>query len=81
MADIKDRIVELRRVKASELQADERNWRQHPEAQRKVYRAAAEDLGHTDAVLAPRDARGPCPANALPAPRPGLGGRVGPRRF
>ena len=30
---LRDRVVELRRVKASELLPDPRNWRRHPQAQ------------------------------------------------
>jgi hypothetical protein len=34
MTDFRNRIVELRRVPASELRRNPRNWRQHPDGQR-----------------------------------------------
>jgi hypothetical protein len=34
MTEFRNRIVELRRVRASELRRNPRNWRQHPEGQR-----------------------------------------------
>ena len=43
---IRDRIKELRRVPASELQAHPRNWRTHPEYQR---------LGTRKRVASPKD--------------------------
>lgn len=49
---IADRIVELRRLKASELAPDPRNWRRHPEAQRQALRAVLDQVGFADAVLA-----------------------------
>lgn len=51
-APLRDRIVELRRVPASELLADPRNWRRHPERQVKALRTMLEDVGIADAVLA-----------------------------
>lgn len=42
MTEFRNRIVELRRVKASELRRNPKNWRQHPEGQRS---ALAELLG------------------------------------
>ena len=33
---IRDRIKELRRVKASQLRPNPKNWRTHPQAQRDV---------------------------------------------
>ncbi len=47
-----DRIKELRRVKAAELLANPRNWRRHPQAQRRALRALLEHIGMADALLA-----------------------------
>jgi DNA modification methylase len=55
---IRDRILELRRVPASELQANERNWRRHPEAQRRALAGMLEDVGFANAALAREDADG-----------------------
>ena len=48
---IRDRIKELRRVKASELIPDERNWRQHPEHQREALEGLLTEIGFADALL------------------------------
>ena len=50
--EIRDRIVELRRVKASELTPNPRNWRTHPRAQRKAMQAILEEVGYAGALLA-----------------------------
>ena len=50
--DIRDRIVELRRVPARELTADPRNWRKHPKAQRAALRTVLTEIGYADALLA-----------------------------
>jgi len=53
MADvIKDRIKELRRVPASELLANPKNWRRHPKAQQKALQGILAEVGFADAVLA-----------------------------
>lgn len=49
---IRDRIVELRRVKASELVPDPRNWRTHPKAQQEALRGVLAEVGYADALLA-----------------------------
>jgi hypothetical protein len=49
---IRDRIKELRRVKASELFASPRNWRTHPKAQQDALLGILEDVGYADALLA-----------------------------
>ncbi len=49
---IRDRIVELRRVRAGDLAPNPKNWRLHPEAQRKAMRAALTEIGYADALLA-----------------------------
>ena len=52
MADIRNRIVELRTVLASDLLPDARNWRRHPKAQRTALQAMLERAGYADALLA-----------------------------
>src|SRR4029079_12094028 len=49
---IRDRIKELRRVRASELRPNARNWRTHPDAQRDALRGALAAVGYADALLA-----------------------------
>src|SRR5215831_18073217 len=49
---IRDRIRELRRVRARELIANPKNWRRHPERQRKAMRAVLKEIGYADALLA-----------------------------
>jgi DNA modification methylase len=49
---IRDRIVELRRVKASELLSNPKNWRTHPKAQQDALRGILAEIGFADAVLA-----------------------------
>lgn len=49
---IKDRIKELRRVKASDLEAHPRNWRTHPKDQRDYMTAILKEVGYADALLA-----------------------------
>jgi hypothetical protein len=49
---IRDRIKELRRVRASELQEHPQNWRKHPAAQRNALAKLLGEIGFADAVLA-----------------------------
>lgn len=49
---IRDRIRELRRVKAGELVPNERNWRKHPKAQQEALQGILEEVGYADALLA-----------------------------
>jgi site-specific DNA-methyltransferase (adenine-specific)/site-specific DNA-methyltransferase (cytosine-N4-specific) len=49
---IRDRIVELRRVKARELKPSPHNWRRHPEAQREALRGVLAEIGYAGACLA-----------------------------
>jgi len=49
---IRDRIKELRRVKASELRPSPRNWRTHNTAQKDVLRGVLAEIGMADALLA-----------------------------
>jgi ParB-like chromosome segregation protein Spo0J len=48
---MKDRIRELRRVKASELQAHPQNWRLHPPRQHEALRAILAEVGFAAALL------------------------------
>jgi DNA modification methylase len=49
---IRDRIRELRRVPASQLRPNPRNWRHHPTAQRDALQGLLAELGYCDALLA-----------------------------
>jgi ParB-like chromosome segregation protein Spo0J len=49
---IRDRIKELRRVKASHLRPHPRNWRTHPAAQRDALCGVLAEIGYADALLA-----------------------------
>ena len=49
---IRDRIVELRRVPASELRPNPRNWRTHPKMQREVLEGALHEIGYADVLIA-----------------------------
>ena len=49
---IRDRIKELRRIKASELLRNPRNWRTHPAAQARALRALLTEIGYADALIA-----------------------------
>lgn len=49
---IRDRIKSLRRVKASDLAPNPRNWRTHPEHQRDALRGVLAEVGYAGAVLA-----------------------------
>lgn len=50
--NIQDRVKELRRVPASELKPNPRNWRTHPVAQQDALRGVLADVGFADAVVA-----------------------------
>lgn len=49
---IRDRIKELRRVPASDLRPNPKNWRTHPQAQQDALRGVLAEVGIADAVLA-----------------------------
>ena len=55
---MRDRIVELRRVKASELRPHPANWRTHPKAQRDVLAGVLAEIGYAGALMAYREADG-----------------------
>jgi DNA modification methylase len=50
--NIRDRIRELRRVKAGELRPNPKNWRTHPQAQQDALRGVLAEVGIADALLA-----------------------------
>jgi ParB-like chromosome segregation protein Spo0J len=49
---IRDRIKELRRVRAGDLRPNPRNWRIHPDKQRAALRGILAEIGYADALLA-----------------------------
>ncbi len=49
---IRDRIKELRRVRAGELRPNPRNWRLHPPEQQDALRGVLAEVGYADALLA-----------------------------
>src|SRR6266481_1132618 len=49
---IRDRIKELRRVPASQLQPNPLNWRTHPKRQQDALRGILAEVGYADALLA-----------------------------
>src|ERR1700677_3583989 len=51
-ATIRDRIRELRRVRARDLLPNPKNWRRHPKAQANALRGLLEEVGYADALLA-----------------------------
>ena len=50
--EIRDRIVELRRVPARELVANPKNWRRHPQRQAEALRGVLAEIGYADALIA-----------------------------
>jgi hypothetical protein len=51
MMEIRDRVVELRRVRAGELLPHPKNWRRHPKIQADALRGLLEEIGMADALL------------------------------
>lgn len=49
---VKDRVKELRRVRASELRPSKLNWRSHPKNQQDALRGILADVGFAGVVLA-----------------------------
>lgn len=49
---IRDRVKELRRVKAALLRPHPKNWRVHPRAQQDALRGILAEIGYADALLA-----------------------------
>ena len=58
MSLIRDRIVEFRRVLASELRPHPHNWRMHPASQRAALTGVLHEIGYADALIARRCADG-----------------------
>lgn len=50
--DIRDRIKELRRIRAGDLRPSPRNWRKHPQAQQDALRGVLAEVGYADALIA-----------------------------
>jgi DNA modification methylase len=49
---VRDRVVDLRRVRAGDLKDHPLNWRLHPDRQRRALRALLSEIGYADALLA-----------------------------
>jgi hypothetical protein len=49
--NIRNRIKELRRVRAAELRPHPKNWRKHPEAQQNALRGILAEVGYVDALI------------------------------
>lgn len=52
MADIRNRVKELRTVRYGDLVPNPANWRGHPESQRKAYAGIVDSIGFAGAALA-----------------------------
>jgi hypothetical protein len=52
MTTIRDRVVALRRVRASELIPNPKNWRRHPAEQRDAMSGVLREIGYAGALLA-----------------------------
>ena len=50
--NVRDRIKDLRRVKAGRLRPHPKNWRLHPAAQQDALRGLLAEIGYADALLA-----------------------------
>ena len=50
--EIRDRVVELRRVRARDLLPNPKNWRRHPKVQADALRGLLDEIGIADALLA-----------------------------
>ncbi len=49
---IRDRVKELRRVRARDLLSNPKNWRRHPKAQAAALRGLLQEIGYADALIA-----------------------------
>ena len=49
---VRNRIKELRWVRAGDVRANPRNWRSHPSFQRQALRAVLDEVGFADALVA-----------------------------
>ena len=52
MVNWRDRVIEMRRVPASELKANPKNWREHPAEQQRAMKGVLEEVGIAGALLA-----------------------------
>jgi len=50
--NIRDRIIELRRVRAGDLLPNPKNWRVHPKKQQEALQGMLAEVGYVDALLA-----------------------------
>jgi DNA modification methylase len=50
--EIRDRIVELKRVRAGKLRPNPKNWRTHPKKQQRAMTDMLQDIGYADALIA-----------------------------
>ena len=50
--EIRNRIKELRYIKASELVRNPNNWRKHPDKQSQALQGALSEIGYADALIA-----------------------------
>lgn len=50
--NFRDRIVDFKRIKASELKANPQNWRMHPESQKGALTGMLRKVGNVTAILA-----------------------------
>jgi ParB-like chromosome segregation protein Spo0J len=48
---IRDRIKELRRVRAGDLKPHPKNWRSHPDSQKNALRGLLAEIGYADTLL------------------------------
>ena len=48
---IRNRITELRYVRAGDLRPNPKNWRKHPKAQRQAVQAVLDEVGYADALI------------------------------
>ena len=56
--EVRDRIKELRRVRAADLLPNPKNWRVHPPAQADALRGLLSEIGYADALLVRETPRG-----------------------
>ena len=52
MVAIRDRVLDLRRVRAGDLLPNPKNWRRHPKPQADALRGALAEIGYADALIA-----------------------------
>lgn len=55
MADLRDRIVDAKRMRLGDLKANPKNYREHPQHQREAMARITESVGYVGAVLVYRD--------------------------